>query len=114
MDYRERKYYLAKFNNSTLDWWFKDHDGYGVQYDYILNSLKTIIPSLKIHSPYSHFKDNNDKYSYDGYTEETANIQHMLSCRLAYCNLLEQFFNDEKEKGLCVKLIEINKEKCGQ
>ena len=105
MDYRERKYYLAKFNESTLGWGYKNHDNYGCQYDYILKTLKSIIPSLKIHSPYFHFKGNNDKYSYDGYTEETANIQHMLSCRLKHCNLLEQFFNDEKEKGVSIKLI---------
>ena len=69
MDYRNRSYYLAKINYFS--------------YDMRMHSYYLAAPSLKIHTPYNHFKGN--KEDYDGvYTRKMGYAgywQMMLSCK---------------------------------
>ncbi len=115
MDWRERKYYLIRLNNSFLCWWDKEHDDYGKKYSNHYNVLKRTIPSIKISEPYNHFKINDDKYGYDGRLNEIGYVQLMISCREKYCELLEKTIQEFQEKDPNhVVIKEITKEMCGQ
>ena len=70
MDYRERKYYLVRFN----------------YFNKVVSEIKREIPSIKIHEPYNHFRDKskiNTKDIYDG-EKYGKYIQVMISCRKEY------------------------------
>ncbi len=117
MDYRERRYYLVRFNDGSGCigmWWSKNHDNNGEKYSNSCNILKRNIPFLKISSPYNHFKVNPDKYGYDGYIKEIGYVQMMISCRKEYCNLFENLISDFKNHDDYVVCKEITKEMCGQ
>lgn len=101
MDYRERNYYLA-----TIDY---------CSYDMRMKHLKIVAPSLKIHSPYNHFKHNKDydgvftnKQGYGGYW------QMMLSCRKENSEALEYELNKGKRNSRLTNFLKLNKELCGQ
>lgn len=115
MDWRERKYYLVRLNDSLLDWWHKGHDDYGIKYNNSYNIIKNTIPSIKISEPYNHFRFNDDKYGYDGHLNEIGYVQLMISCRKNYCILLEKAIKElQKKDPNHVAIKEITKEMCGQ
>lgn len=117
MDYRERKYYLVRFNDGSGSigmWWSKNHDNNGEKYSNYCNMLKQKIPSIKVSGPYNHFKLNTDEYGYDGSMEDIGYIQLMISCRKEYCKLFENTMSDIKKCDDYVRCIEITKEICGQ
>ena len=110
MDYRERKYYLARFYN----------------YNQSIYEIKNMIPSVKIHKPYNHFR--NDKYKklmklnkfsskksiYDGDICQNY-VQCMISCKLEDCEKLEKFLHEElKFVQSYTNIEELTKEICGQ
>lgn len=115
MDWRERKYYLVRFNDPTLNWWNKGHDDYGVRYINYCNMIKRIIPTVKFGKPYNHFKKNNIKqYNYDGEIKEIGYIQLLVSCRKENCLLFENIVQEISTNDKYCVLKEITKEMCGQ
>lgn len=116
MDYRERRYYLVRFNDgSGFMWWSKNHDNNGQKYSNYWNMLKGKIPSIKIGKPYNHFKSNNKKKdNYDGDIKEVGYVQLMISCRKEYCDLFEEIVEEIKTRDNYVVCKEITREKCGQ
>lgn len=116
MDYRERKYYLVRFNDgSGFMWWSRNHDDGGQKYSNYCNMLKHKIPSIKIHKPYNHFRfDNIKKDNYDGDVKEIGYIQLMISCRKEYCEAFEKIVSKIKEQDNYVVCKEITREMCLQ
>lgn len=116
MDYRERRYYLVRFNDgSGLMWWNKNHDDGGRKYSNYWSMLKGKIPSIKISSPYNHFKPNNiKKDNYDGEVKEIGYVQLMISCRKEYCKLFEEIVSEIKAHDNYVVCKEITRQMCGQ
>lgn len=95
MDYRFRKYYLVAFNVAV--------------YDMRIKHLKSFAPSLKIHPPYNHFK-NNDK-DYDGNYTHTYH-QLMISCKKEEAEAVE--YELRKHSRTEDTFIELTKKVCGQ
>lgn len=122
MDYRERKYYLI-------------HTAFF--YDEYIDKLKSLIPSLKIHPPYNHFRNNeninylNDIRRKNGY-EVCDDIDihdlaagygyasNMISCRIEESQLLDEICKSCKTKFhfhpdfRWMKLVELTKDICNQ
>lgn len=115
MDWRERKYYLVRFNDSTLGWWNKRHDDYGVGYSDYCSMIKHTVPTVKFGKPYNHFKHNNiKKDNYDGEIKEIGYIQLLMSCRKENCHTLENILSDISCGDQYCIFKELNKEMCGQ
>lgn len=116
MDYRERRYYLVRFNDgSGFEWWSKNHDDFGRKFSNYCNMLKGKIPSIKIHKPYNHFKSNNKKKdNYDGEIKEIGYVQLMISCRKEYYESFKKIISEIKEQDNCVVCKEITREMCEQ
>lgn len=97
MDYRKRNYYLA-----NIDYF---------SYDMRLRYYKLASPSLKIHPPYYHFK-NNDKL------QDKVNgryWQMMLSCKKEDSEALEyELRKAERNDGCGSRFLKLDKELCGQ
>ena len=97
MDYRYRNYYLVNINIFS----------YNMRMEY----FKLAAPSLKIHSPYCHFKNN--KYSRDYINGHFWHM--MLSCKKEDSESLEYELRKAKRRddlGTC--FVKLNKELCGQ
>lgn len=115
MDWRERKYYLVRFNDSRLDWWNKGHDDYGVRYSDYCSTIKNAVPTVKFGKPYNHFKQNNtEKYNYDGDIKDIGYIQLLVSCRKENCHILESKLKDIGYKDKYCMFKEITKDMCEQ
>lgn len=117
MDYRERRYYLVRFNDGSGYigmWWSKNHDNNSERYSTYCNMLKRKIPSIKVHAPYNHFKTNTDKYGYDGSMENIGYIQLMISCRKEEIEKFKDILLEIREKDDYLVVKEITKEMCGQ
>jgi len=116
MDYRERRYYLVRFNDgSGFEWWSKNHDDFGRKFSNYCNMLKGKIPSIKIHKPYNHFKSNNKKKdNYDGEIKEIGYVQLMISCRKEYYESFKKIISEIKEQDNYVVCKEITREVCEQ
>lgn len=117
MDYRERKYYLVRFNDGSGCigmWWSKNHDNNGKRYSTYCNLLKRKIPSIKVHAPYNHFKSNPDKYGYDGCMDDIGFVQLMISCRKEEIDKFKMLLSEIKEKDDYVVVKEITKRECEQ
>ena len=115
MDWRERRYYLIRLNDSNLCWWHRGHDDYGEIYKSYCKMLKKTIPSIKMNSPYNHFKFNDDRYGYDGNKKGIGYVQFMVSCRKKHCELFEKTMLEIKQNDQQhVFIKEITKEMCGQ
>ena len=104
MDYRNRNYYLAKISNCS--------------YDMRMHNFRLVAPSLKIHSPYNHFK-NNEK-DYDGtYTRPLGYAgywQMMLSCTKEDSESLEYELRkaERRDDPKTSYFLKLTKELCGQ
>ncbi len=103
MDYRERNYYLVR-----LDCW-----DYAMRMQY----LKLAAPSLKIHPPYNHFKNNDSDY--DAIFTHKLGLggywQMMLSCRKEDSEAVEyELSKAERRDGYGSRVLKLNKEMCGQ
>lgn len=101
MDYRERNYYLVSISSCALDM--------------KLNYFKIAFPTLKIHSPYKHFKENKGQYDgtylrIHGYSNYW---QMMISCRKEDSDALEYELS-KKNDGCCGQFLKLSKELCGQ
>ena len=102
MDYRNRSYYLA-----TIDY---------LSYDMRIRYFKIADPSLKIHTPYNHFKDNNSEYDgeytkilgYSGYW------QMMLSCKKENEDILEYELAKAERNDTRSYFLKLSRELCGQ
>lgn len=115
MDWRERKYYLVRFNDSTLGWCNKRHDDYGVGYSDYCSMIKHTVPTVKFGKPYNHLKHNNiKKDNYDGEIKEIGYVQLLMSCRKENCHILENILNDISCGDQYCIFKELNKEMCGQ
>lgn len=117
MDWRERRYYLVRLNDSTLGWWQRGHDDYGEKYKNYYNMLKRTVPSIKISEPYNHFLSNTkmSSYGYDGALKEIGYVQLMISCRKEYCEIFEKtVFEIQENDPKHVVIKEITKNMCGQ
>lgn len=103
MDWRNRNYYLI-----TTDCF-----AYKMRHEY----YKLAAPSLKIHSPYNHFRPAISKHGYDAdYKHITGMgyVQEMLSCRIEESELLEyELRKASRRDGYGSKFIKITKEMCG-
>jgi hypothetical protein len=78
---------------------------------------KLAAPSLKIHSPYNHFKPAISKSGYDAnYRRITgmSYVQEMLSCRIEESGLLEYELRKASRNDHGSRFIKITKEMCGQ
>ena len=109
MDYRYRNYYLV-----TIDY---------CSYDMRMKYFRIVAPSLKIHSPYNHFKSNDKEY--DGEYTKTLGYggywRMMLSCKKEDENALEYELrkakrNDKYSSLYCTgsHFLKLDKELCGQ
>ena len=108
MDWRERKYYLIRLNDSTLYWWNRTHNDFGWKYTTYYNMLKNTIHSIKFSSPYNHFKEYWGKRKYGYYDGDVAGIkyvQFMVSCRKEYCDLFEKTMRELKKKIIRIMFI---------
>lgn len=115
MDWRERKYYLVRFNDSTLSWWNKKHDDCGVGYSDYCSTIKHTVPTVKFGKPYNHFKHNDiKKDNYDGEIIEIGYVQLLMSCRKENCHILENILNDISCKDKYCIFKEITKDMCEQ
>ena len=74
MDYRDRKYYMVTLNNYS--------------HNSKLKNLKATIPTLKIYSPYNHFK-NHKGYDGDASRSPCFYCQMVISCGKSYSDILE-------------------------
>lgn len=103
MDYRGRNYYLVK-----IDCW---------TYNMRLQHLKLVAPSLKIHPPYNHFKNNDSDYD-AAFTRKLGlggYRQMMLSCRKEDSEAVEYELNKaERRDGCSSRVLKLNKEMCKQ
>lgn len=108
MDYRNRNYYLL-----SIDY---------LSYDMRMEYFKLATPSLKVHTPYNHFKNNK---GYDGEYTKILGYggywQMMLSCKKEDENALEYELRkaerNDKYSGLyCTgsHFLKLDKELCGQ
>ena len=97
MDYRHRNYYLAK-----LDY---------LSHNMRIEFFKCAVPSLKIHPPYHHIKNN-------GRPQDNVNgryWQMMLSCRKEESEALEyELRKAERRDEGGSRFLKLNKELCGQ
>ena len=110
MDYRYRNYYFV-----TIDY---------CSYDMRMRYFKLAAPSLKIHSPYNHFKNSNKEY--DGeYTKDLGYggyWQMMFSCKREDSETLEYELRKAERRdreynsiySTGSKFLKLNKELCGQ
>lgn len=110
MDYRYRNYYLV-----TVDW---------CSYDMRMEYFRIAAPSLKIHSPYNHFKNSSKEY--DGqYTKHLGYggyWQMMLSCKREDSEALEYELrkavrNDREYNSIYSvgsSFLKLDKSLCGQ
>lgn len=109
MDYRNRKYYLVN--------WSYDRN-------YRIKNLKLLAPSIKMHSPYNHFKsfENGNKMAYDGLAKNCTGIlgvDTMLSCKKEESEAVEYELRKMARRDSDFvwgrgKFCEITKEMCGQ
>ena len=97
MDYRHRDYYLVNINSFA--------------YNMRMRYYKLASPSLKIHQPYYHLKNN--KYSQD-YIKRRY-WQMMLSCKKEDSEALEyELRKAERRDGWGSRFLKLDKELCGQ
>lgn len=107
MDWRNRNYYLLRM----------DTDKYHIRMR-LLKSIK----SVKIHSPYGHFKYMHSISGYDGGVGtiyDIGYVQHMISCKKEDEQYLEQLLNEMKEVDFSLSYyntnyMKLNREICGQ
>ena len=103
MDWRNRNYYLVT----------TDYLSYKMRHEY----YRIAAESLKIHSPYRHFKNCN---GYDGeYFKHTGigmfYVQEMLSCKKDESDGLEYELNKgNRNDGYGTRYCKLSKEMCGQ
>lgn len=110
MDYRYRNYYLV-----TVDY---------CSYDMRMEYFRIAAPSLKIHSPYNHFKCNGEEYDgrYTRHLGYGGYWQMMLSCKKEDSEVLEYELRKAKRRDGEYKSIystgsnflKLDKELCGQ
>ena len=100
MDYRERKYFLLYLFN----------------YNYQLQELKSLVPSIEFHKPYNHFRKgkvyNKLRHTQtDIFDSEISGMfaQQMISCRIKDVEKLENYFTTHS--GV---IRELTKENLGQ
>ena len=102
MDYRFRKYYLVKMPFDS--------------YDMRLRFFKIAAPSLKIHSPYNHFKEN--KKDYDGVYTRLIGLSSMwnllISCNKEDSESLEYELKKSKRNDTGSNFLEVHKNLLGQ
>ena len=103
MDYRERNYYLVSISSCALDM--------------RLNYFRIASPTLRIHSPYNHFKENKGQYdgTYLGIQGYNNYWQMMISCRKEDSDALEYELRKAKRNDGCYsQFLKLSKELCGQ
>ena len=103
MDYRERDYYLVRLDCLT--------------YHMRMQHLKLAAPSLKVHPPYNHFKNNDSDY--DAVFTRKLGLggywQMMLSCRKEDSGAVEyELRKAERRDGYGSRVLKLNKEMCEQ
>lgn len=104
MDYRNRRYYLAKISYFS--------------YDMRMHYFRMVAPSLKIHTPYNHFIKNETDY--DGvYTKQLGHRgywQMMLSCKEEEAESLEYELRkaERRDEQGTSYFFKLTKELCGQ
>lgn len=97
MDWRERDYYLVNIEYFS--------------YSMRLRYYKLAAPSLKIHQPYNHIKDNEKSQD----RIKNRYFQMMLSCRKRDSETLEyELRKSVRNDGCCSRFLKLNKEICGQ
>lgn len=105
MDYRNRKYYIVN--------WSYDRD-------YRIKNLKLFAPSIKMHSPYNHFKsfEGEEGKIYDGVAKDLTDIRFvdtMMSCKNEEAPAVEyelrKMVRRDSGRG---KFCELTKDMCGQ
>ena len=105
MDYRNRDYYLVTIAYES--------------YDMRLNYYKMAAPSLKMHSPYNHFKNGHmfDRYN-DG--AKGRYWQMMISCKKENSEALEYELRKASRNDKCISswsdsyFIKLDKNLLGQ
>lgn len=100
MDYRNRKYYLIEFDLRT--------------FNMRRERLKILSPSLKMHSPYRHIKDNNTCYGYDRIKNKQIYPWFMISCRIDESIPLEYEMNKAIRNDISFRYCELTKDICKQ
>ena len=106
MDYRKRQYYLIDIGNDELNNKF--------------HMMKQLAPSLKLSSPYKHFKNGFD-FDYgniqnkwwSGTTIHSLNTTHLLSVRNEHHHLLRMFL-ELATKANEIYFIRVDKRMLGQ
>ena len=117
MDYRERKYYLISVR----------------YYNDFTKKAKRLVPSMKIHRPYNHYREkiikntkpvmrvlNQDKYSIVNqdnirFINILTHIQVMISCKFKDCEAFENLMKSQlSEFPNDTVFKEITKEDCWQ
>lgn len=103
MDYRDRNYYLVRIDS--------------LSYDMRMQYFKLASPSLKIHPPYNHFK-NNDSDHDAVFTHKLgcgSYLNMMLSCRKEDSEAVEyELRKSERRDGYGSRFLKLDKELCGQ
>ena len=104
MDWRERDYYLVKFDNFS--------------YKMRMQFLKYASKTIKVHAPYNHIKAHHlYKSNYDGVHKNITNmgyVQFMLSCRKEDSNAIEfELRKAHRRDGYGSNFVKLTKEICG-
>ena len=105
MDWRNRNYYLVRLCVSSRD----------MRMEY----FKTAAPSMKMHSPYNHFKSNeNNNFDHDGKYSKITGVhipEMMISCKKADAEALEyELRKAVRRDDNCSNFYKLSKEICGQ
>ena len=97
MDYRYRNYYLVNIDSFA--------------YNMRMRYYKLAVPSLKIHPPYYHLKNNKHSQDYI----KRRYWQMMLSCKKEDSEALEyELRKAERRDDLGSRFLKLDKELCGQ
>lgn len=115
MDYRNRKYYLVKLNESTLSWECKNHDDYGDVYENSMRHLRKV-PSIRFGRVMNHFRNPKNTSACIENDAESIEFrpQLMLSIKTEYEKRLTSAFSKMKKRNRFFEVTELTKNKCGQ
>ena len=110
MDYRERRYFLCRFDGYT------NYDPRERKPYRDIDLIKSI-KSVKIHKPYYHFKNSEHPYDADS-CSAVGYVQNMISVRnedaQQLVDIIQSIKSQSKTKDWCTNCFEITKEVCGQ